>query len=55
MTVTVDRRPVAELVPLRRHRRVPATEALAIAARHASDPRLLADVRELLFESTDDA
>ncbi len=55
VTVTVDRRPVAEIVPLRRRRRVPASEALAIAARHASDPRLLDDVRGLLSDSTDEA
>ena len=55
LTVTVDRRPVAEIVPMRRRRRVPASEALTIAARHASDPRLLDDVRGLLSDSTDDA
>jgi prevent-host-death family protein len=55
MTVTVDRRPVAELVPLRRRRKVPASEAVAIATRHASDPGLLNDVRGLLSDSTDDA
>ncbi|MGH9063639.1 MAG: type II toxin-antitoxin system Phd/YefM family antitoxin [Acidimicrobiales bacterium] len=54
VTVTVDRRPVAEIVPLSRRRRVPAAEALNIAARHAADPRLLEDVRELLSGSTDD-
>lgn len=54
VTVTVDRRPVAEIVPLRRRRRVPAGEALTIAARHAADSRLLADVRGLLSDSTDD-
>ncbi len=55
LTVTVDRRPVAEIVPLRRRRTVPAAEALNIAARHAADPRLLKDVRDLLSDSTDDA
>ena len=55
VTVTVDRRPVAELVPMRRRGRVPASEALTIAARHASDPRLLDDVRGLLSDSTDEA
>lgn len=54
VTVTVDRRPVAEIVPLHRRRRVPADEALAIAARNAADSRLLADVRGLLSDSTDD-
>lgn len=55
VTVTVDRRPVAEIVPLRRRRRVPAAEALSIAARHAADPGLIDDVRGLLADSTDDA
>lgn len=55
VTVTVDRRPVAEIVPMRRRRRVPASEALTVAARHASDPRLLDDVRGLLSDSTDEA
>jgi prevent-host-death family protein len=55
VTVTVDRRPVAEIVPIRRRRRVPASEAQAIATRHASDRRLLVDVRGLLSDSTDEA
>ncbi len=55
VTVTVDRRPVAEITPLRRRRRVPAHEALTIAARHPSDRRLLDDVRGLLSDSTDEA
>ena len=54
LTVTVDRRPVAEIVPLRRRRAVPATEALAIAARHAADRGLLSDVGGLLADTTDD-
>lgn len=54
LTVTVDRRPVAELVPLRRRRTVSATEALAIASRHGADRGLLEDVRGLLAETTDD-
>jgi len=54
LTVTVDRRPVAELVPLRRRRAVPVADALALASRHAADRRLLADVRTLLSDTTDD-
>src|SRR6202034_4898630 len=54
LTVTVDRRPVAEIVPLRRQRTVPAVEALAIASRHAADRRLLREVRSLLPDTTDD-
>jgi len=54
LTVTVDRRPVAEIVPLRRRRAVPAAEALAVASRHAADRGLLEDVRGLLAETTDD-
>jgi prevent-host-death family protein len=55
LTVTVDRRPVAEIVPLRRRRPVPVAEALIIASRHAADSRLLMDVRDLLSDTTDDA
>src|SRR5580658_3535950 len=54
LTVTVDRRPVAEIVPLRRRRTVPAAEALAVASRHAADRGLLKDVRGLLADTTDD-
>jgi prevent-host-death family protein len=54
LTVTVDRRPVAEIVPLRRRRTVPGAEALAIASRHAADRRLLEDLRGLLADTTDD-
>ena len=54
LTVTVDRRPVAEIVPLRRRRTVPVTVALGVAARHAADRGLLQDVRSLLADTTDD-
>lgn len=54
LTVTVGRRPVAEIVPLRRHRTVPAAEALDIVSRHAADRQLLYDVRGLLADTTDD-
>ena len=54
LTVTVDRRPVAQIVPLRRRRAVPAAEALAVASRHAADRGFLEDVRGLLADTTDD-
>ncbi len=54
LTITVDRRPVAEIVPLSRRRTVPTAEALAIASRHAADRGLLGDVRGLLAATTDD-
>jgi prevent-host-death family protein len=47
LTVTVDRRPVAEIIPLRRRAWVPRAEALA-ALRRQADPGmadLLADLR----------
>ncbi|MGH9128845.1 MAG: type II toxin-antitoxin system Phd/YefM family antitoxin [Acidimicrobiales bacterium] len=53
LTITVDRRPVAEIVPLRRRRTVPGTEALGIASRYAADRGLLEDVRGLLSDTTD--
>jgi prevent-host-death family protein len=54
LTVTVDRRPVAEIVPLRHRRTGSASEALAIASRHAADRGLLREVRGLLSDTTDD-
>lgn len=54
LTVTVDRRPVAQIVPLRRRRAVPVGEALAVVSRHAADRELLDDVHGLLAETTDD-
>ena len=54
LTVTVDRRPVAEITPLRHNRVVPVSAALAIASRHAADRRLLDDVRTALSDTTDD-
>lgn len=54
LTVTVDRRPVAEIVPLRLRRTVSATEALAIASRHPADRGLVGDVRGMLSDTTDD-
>ena len=54
LTVTVDRRPVAELVPIRRRRTAPAAAALAIASGHPADRGLLDDVRGVLTDTTDD-
>jgi prevent-host-death family protein len=54
LTVTVDRRPVAQIVPWHRRRTVPTAEALAIVSRHAADRGLLEDVRGLLSDTTDD-
>jgi prevent-host-death family protein len=54
LTVTVDRRPVAELAPLCRRRSVPVAEALLIASRYPADRGLLADLRGLRTETTDD-
>ncbi|MGH3578322.1 MAG: type II toxin-antitoxin system Phd/YefM family antitoxin [Mycobacterium sp.] len=53
VTVTVDRRPVAELVPLRSRRIVTFAEALAIASRHPADRGLLGEVREMMADTTD--
>lgn len=54
VTVTVNGRPVAALVPLRPSRPVAAREALAIARAHAADAGLGAELRELLADTTDD-
>jgi prevent-host-death family protein len=54
VTVTVDRRPVAELVPLRRHRNTTFAEATAIAERHAADRELLTDLQTVFPDTTDD-
>lgn len=54
LTVTVDRRPVAEIVPLRQRRTVPVAEALGVASRHAADRGLLDDVRHAIVDTTDD-
>jgi prevent-host-death family protein len=54
ITVTVDRRPVAELIPLRRRRAVPVDEARSAASRHAADPALLTDLRRAMPDTTDD-
>jgi prevent-host-death family protein len=54
VTVTVDRRPVAELVPLRRRRGVPVRDALALVGRQRTDRALLEDLRAALPDTTDD-
>ncbi len=54
LTVTVDRRPIAEIVPLPRRRAVPLAEALAVLARQPADRRLVGDLRGALSEATDD-
>ncbi len=45
LTVTVDRRPVAEIAPLRRRYNVPVAEAVGIASSHSADRGLLEDLR----------
>ena len=54
VTVTVDRRPVPELVPLRQHRRVSIEEARRLVSRYPADRGLLAEISELLPDTTDD-
>ncbi|WP_322777856.1 type II toxin-antitoxin system prevent-host-death family antitoxin [Frankia sp. Cas4] len=49
VTVTVDRRPVAEIIPLRRRTWLPRTEAIALLRQVQPDPAmedLLAELRE---------
>ena len=55
LTITVDRRPVAEIVPLRRRRSaVPIAEAMEIVRRYPADRGLLDDLRETFPDTTDD-
>ena len=54
ITVTVDRRPVAELSPLVRRRVVTLEEARRIASRHPADRRLLGQLNEVFPDTTDD-
>ena len=54
VTVTVDRRPVAAIVPLQRRRSVTFGQALAIAGRHPADRGLLDELRTVLPDTTDD-
>lgn len=56
-TVTVDRRPVARLVPLtRRHRSMPTSELFAKLTQigGGADSGLLDELREILTDTTDD-
>lgn len=54
-TVTVSGRPVAQLVPIPRRRRlIPWDEFRAMMADSGADPGLLDDLRELMPETTDD-
>jgi len=56
LTVTVDRRPVARLVPLTTRRTaMPASEFFAQLGRiGGADPELRDELREMLTETTDD-
>jgi prevent-host-death family protein len=54
VTVTVDRRPVAEIVPLRRRRNVTFADAVAVAGRNPADRGLLAQLRTAMPDTTDD-
>jgi prevent-host-death family protein len=56
LTVTVDRRPVARLVPLTTRRAsMPASEFFAQLGRiGGADPELREELREMLTETTDD-
>jgi prevent-host-death family protein len=54
VTVTVDRRPVAELTPLVRRRMVTLDEARRVASRHAADRGILGELNEVFPETTDD-
>jgi antitoxin (DNA-binding transcriptional repressor) of toxin-antitoxin stability system len=54
LTVTVDRRPVVEITPLRRKRAVPVAVAFAIASRHVADRGLPDEVRATMSDTTDD-
>ena len=55
LTVTVDRRPVAELVPLPRRRvAVPWAEFEARIAPFRADAGLLTELREIVPDTTDD-
>ncbi len=53
VTVTVDRRPVAEIVPLRRRAWIPRAEAVA-ALRRRADPGMAELLADLRAERVDD-
>jgi prevent-host-death family protein len=55
LTITVDRRPVAEIVPLTRPRRaVPIEVAMDIRRRYPLDRGILADIADAVPDTTDD-
>lgn len=55
LTITVDRRPVAEIVPIERPRRaVPIEVAMEIVRRYPADRALLDELRETFPDTTDD-
>jgi prevent-host-death family protein len=54
VTVTVDRRPVAEIVPLRRRAWLPRHEALALLRQTRSDPEMADLLAELRAERVGD-
>lgn len=55
VTVTVDRRPVAQLVPLPRRRMwVPSEEAWPAILEAQADPALARELKEALPDTTDD-
>lgn len=56
LTVTVNGRPVAELSPLRSHRRpsMRRTEIAAVLRSHQADPGLRDDLAALAGDSTED-
>jgi len=54
ITVTVDRRAVAQIVPLPRRRQVTLADALAVAGRSRADRGLLDQLRSALPDTTDD-
>ncbi len=54
LTITVDRRPVAAIVPIEQPRKVSWATAMQIATRHPGDRGLLAQVREYAGDTTDD-
>lgn len=56
VTITVDGRPVAELVPLQRveRRPIPLAELAELLERHQADPGLREDLEVLAGDTTDD-
>lgn len=55
LRVTVDRRPVAQIVPLEtKPAWVPVERWLALIEEHPADPGLLTELRELQPDTTDD-